>query len=420
MQTEIAGIKALIEQYKTDVTAEYTDAIKTAITACETSMKEWVNGVLADGYYTKAELDGKITALETQVTEGDTALQKEIDELKASLAKAESDLTAAYKKAIEDTIETNNGVINEAIASAVEAAQNALQSKIDTINNRINTLEDELDELKNNFANRIQSLEYIPIYSDGKMGFDYATRSVKLYFRISPASIAMLIKSGNVTAFARETENPNTRAINPEVQLGVAEVNGDKTGVIEVKIVESGESTFSTKFWEGENEAVIYIKITDDNGNDITSDMVPIVATGYVAYLGDITDAAMAKTGDVALTDGSFVSNAKIAEMTEAQKAAMAGIVFWTVADTDPTGRTYPASLTEDKVMNADFPHCTHGLIVSFKNISTGCVWQGIRSNNETNNIESIYSNFQNTDAFNPTNKDEYTAIGTNVTEENI
>ena len=39
--------------------------------------------------------------------------------------------------------------------------------------------------------------------------------------------------------------------------------------------------------------------------------------------------------------------------------------------------------------MNADFPHCTHGLIVSLTDVSTSSVWQ---SSNE-----SVYDNFQST-----------------------
>lgn len=144
--TEITdAYTAAIQAAKEDITAAYTDAIKAAITASETSMKEWVNGVLADGYYTKAEIDGKIAALATQVTEGDAALQEEIDALTAALAKAESDLTAAYKKAIEDAIAANNGNITEAIAEAVKAAQDNLQAQINVINSEIETIKERLD-----------------------------------------------------------------------------------------------------------------------------------------------------------------------------------------------------------------------------------------------------------------------------------
>ena len=138
--TEITdAYTAAIQDAKEDITAAYTDAIQAAITASETSMKEWVNDVLADGYYTKAEIDGKIAALATQVTEGDAALQEEIDALTAALAKAESDLTAAYKKAIEDAIAAN-GNITDAIAEAVEAAKDELQAQINAIEIRLAAL----------------------------------------------------------------------------------------------------------------------------------------------------------------------------------------------------------------------------------------------------------------------------------------
>ena len=136
---------AAIATAKTEIEAAYTDAIKTAIAASEISMKDWVNGVLAEGYYKKAEIDGKITALATQVTEGDEALQKEIDALTAALAKAESDLTAAYTKAIEDAITKNNGKITAEIAAAVKIAQDNLQAQIDTINIEIEKIKARLD-----------------------------------------------------------------------------------------------------------------------------------------------------------------------------------------------------------------------------------------------------------------------------------
>ena len=203
MQIEIAGIKALIEQYKSDVTAEYTAAIEKAIADSETSMRTWVNELLADGYYDIATIDAKLAALETKLTDADAELKKQIEDQQAALEQAKKDLTAAYEEAITAAITTNNGVINDAIADAVKTAQDNLQSQIDAIHTRINTLEKELEKLKDNFVNRIQSLEYIPKYSDGKMGFDYSTRSTTLYFRISPATLATIIKSEHVSAFAR-------------------------------------------------------------------------------------------------------------------------------------------------------------------------------------------------------------------------
>ena len=141
VQTEISTIRSLVEQYKTEVTSGYTEAIKEAIAKADESMKSWVNETLADGYYTKAEIDGQITVLQTQVTEGDDALQKEIDALAEDLAKAESNLTAAYKKAIDDAITDNKGNISAEIAEAIETAKNSLQDHIGTINSKIESLE---------------------------------------------------------------------------------------------------------------------------------------------------------------------------------------------------------------------------------------------------------------------------------------
>lgn len=75
--------------------------------------------------------------------------------------------------------------------------------------------------------------------------------------------------------------------------------------------------------------------------------------------LGDITDPAQAKRGDLALADGSFVSNAEIDNLTADQKAACVGIVFWTEEEAGN------ATLKSDKVLQRDYPHCTHGLILA-------------------------------------------------------
>ena len=136
---------AAIATAKTEIEAAYTKAIEDAIKASEAKMENWVNGVLAEGYYKKAEIDGKITALTTQVTEGDEALQKEIDALETALAKAESDLTAAYTKAIKEAITKNNGKITAEITAAVKIAQDNLQAQIDAINIEIEKIKARLD-----------------------------------------------------------------------------------------------------------------------------------------------------------------------------------------------------------------------------------------------------------------------------------
>lgn len=85
--------------------------------------------------------------------------------------------------------------------------------------------------------------------------------------------------------------------------------------------------------------------------------------------------AEQAVKGDYAMADGSFVS--KDATLTDIQQANVRGIVFWTTAETTMEGRTTPAKLTDDAIMAIDFPNCTHGLIVSLKNVSAQTMyWQ--------------------------------------------
>jgi len=87
--------------------------------------------------------------------------------------------------------------------------------------------------------------------------------------------------------------------------------------------------------------------------------------------------------------------------LTDEQRANVRGIVFWT-ANQPTTATTTPAKLTDDKIMNADFPNCTHGLIVSLKNVSTGISWQS---------TDTDIASWQKSDAFNPENKSDYKSI---------
>lgn len=451
MQQEISALKALLEQYKSEITDAYTDAIKTAINASEASMKDWVNKTLAEGYYTKAEIDGKVSALETKIEEGDDALQKEIDALKAALEKAEGDLTVAYVEAIEKAINDNNGKINAEIAAAVKTAQDNLQAQIDAINNEIekintrldiieadiNSIKQQIDDLKGvdaelkgyieslqntandlqskidatndalavlesdlegqitaseqkvldelktvktalegqlatiketittltsrltiiegtivqlskaidecatqedvnevkqnlatvlsdiaamkidikdlqdrmdtvegevdslqtavanlesriealekSFANRIQSLKYLPEYNDGKVMMDYTARTLNLDFIISPAEVATSLKqqfdadNSVIKAYVRYTK---TRAAGDIVEQKVSAMSVGENGIFTLTI--EGQN-LSNDFWTGVLDAVIYIQIIDQNGNNVVSDMIPMETDGIIS-----------------------------------------------------------------------------------------------------------------------------------------
>lgn len=142
LATELASLKTYVEGVES--------SLNNAISALETSMKEWVNEQLT-GYYTIAEIDAKLEALETATTEGDEALQKEIDALKESLAAQKTELTEAYTKAIEEAINTNNGVIDEKIAAEISSVNEkigALEERLDSLEERISAVEDAIEQIK--------------------------------------------------------------------------------------------------------------------------------------------------------------------------------------------------------------------------------------------------------------------------------
>ena len=113
------------------------------------------------------------------------------------------------------------------------------------------------------------------------------------------------------------------------------------------------------------------------------------------------------QVGDYLLKDGNLIS--KGTSLTAEQKADVAAIVFWSPAETAADGRTTPASLTDDKIMAAEHPNCTHGLAMAVKDLSNvAMVWQV--------STESV-ADFQGSDNFTHANKDKFVFIASGIGE---
>ena len=280
VQTEIAAIKTLINKTKEDIIEEYTAAIETAISNCETDMKTWVNTQLALGYYNIAAIDGKVSALEALISNGDSNLRNQINEQKEALQQAKADLTNEYKQYINQAI-ASGGIIDQAIATQVKKAQDNLQSQIDIINGRLDSLEDRVGKLEEDFVNRIQSLKYVPEYSDRVALMSDLTKSVLVDFLVTPMSQAALLvsewKRDNtiIEAYLRYTKVPETRAASQSVPLSISSVSSSEDGILSVTLKENPSYPFSDDFLTGNNPAVIYLHISDGN-TEILSDLVDV------------------------------------------------------------------------------------------------------------------------------------------------
>lgn len=144
------GYTTAVGAAKEEITAAYTAAIASAISAAELSMKSWVSDQLS-GYYTIAEVEGKLAVLQATISEGDKALQAEIDALAGLLASTKEEMTAAYNQAIAKAINENNGIIDGKIANEIAVVNEKIlniENRISLIEERLWAVEDALEQIK--------------------------------------------------------------------------------------------------------------------------------------------------------------------------------------------------------------------------------------------------------------------------------
>jgi len=178
------------------------------------------------------------------------------------------------------------------------------------------------------------------------------------------------------------------------------------------KLVTYSGSTKPCRMIDGSYRYIIHpgatsaptLKGSYDNGErEFTVQPLGITAGSYKRYkvngAPETQQSYTIQVGDYLLVDGNLLP--KGTALTPQQKASVAAIVFWTPDETDPAGRTTPASLTYDKIMAKDFPACTHGLAVAVKKIQSKA-WQ---------TLYEFVKDFQEGANFTPINKADYVSI---------
>ena len=127
----------------------------------------------------------------------------------------------------------------------------------------------------------------------------------------------------------------------------------------------------------------------DGSGIEVTEVKDEQWANGGEATVGSKTvlvryTAADVKKGDYLYTDGStsdgglrtIYTDGSVVSLSGEDKPqpvagkTVAGIVFWTPSETSTIGRLTPASLTDDRIMAAEHPNCTHGLAIAVKTVT--------------------------------------------------
>ena len=155
---------ATLEQYNS--LAGDMATLQSVVDGLDKVLKNWVNEQL-DGYYTIAEVDAALEALQNSIDESSEALQKDIDELSTKVDNMKAELTDAYTTAIEEAINTNNGVIDGKIAEEIAAVNGRIDSEVAAINARISALEERIEDLEE-ALDKIKALDIVFDIESGK------------------------------------------------------------------------------------------------------------------------------------------------------------------------------------------------------------------------------------------------------------
>ena len=267
-----------VKTAKEEITTAYTTAIQNAINALDSSLKSWVGEQLSN-YYTIAEVEAKITALQTAINDGDATLQEELSKLKSQLETTATEITAAYKTAIEEAINTYNGVIDTKIANEIASVNQRITNEVATINAKIAEIESRLDNVEAKIAEllaRIQSVSYIPTYDDGKATVKYNgnTSRVTLDFEVSPKDAVVELAKVWQSAVSVKAIYTQTRAVS-FIDIPILTFEADAENGI-ISILATGE-TLSQEFFTGIQSASVRLDISDGNSS-IVSNYIALVA----------------------------------------------------------------------------------------------------------------------------------------------
>lgn len=284
LSVELANLKTLLENYKNSAATNLSNAIS----SLESSMKSWVNSKLSN-YYTIAQIDAKISALQRQIqANGTEELINEINALKTSLQTLKSELTTAYQKAITDAINTNNGVINAKIAEEIATVNQRITNEINTINSRLDDIESRLDALEDkvdDLMNRkleitFEDTEDISILAGGFCKVNYTITSSE-----SDVHIATIAQNGWKASVTKSTEKtgyitvyaPNPLTTEPIIVL----VSDANTTIMRSLTFVDGVTNIATKSYAITNEETTLSVNVSTNLNYTVS--IPSTASSWIS-----------------------------------------------------------------------------------------------------------------------------------------
>lgn len=250
-----------IKTAKKEITDAYTATVQTAISALDSSLKTWVSEQFT-GYYTIAEVDAEITALQQAVTIGNSALKDELDALESRLDKSINEVTKAYTDAIEYAINTNNGVIDTKIANEIATVNQRMTDELAVVDERLKDIEQRLTKLEgrvDDLYNRILEIEFdnsneIAVIAGESCVVNYTVKSSE-----PEIHIATIASNGWKSTITRTTERTGYITVNAPNPLTtdpiIVFVSDANTTIMRTLTFVDGVTTIATESYVVTNEA---------------------------------------------------------------------------------------------------------------------------------------------------------------------
>lgn len=224
----------------------------------------------------------------------------EIENLKEALSKTKTNLTAAYTELINTSIATLDGKLDKSVTtinSRIDTEVATINSRLETLETKAEKLESEVESIKTTITSmqsdiaemqqqiaallaRIQSVTYVPKYSDGKATMDYGTKEAELDFMISPKSAVAELAQLWHSALSVKAIYTQTRAVD-FIGLPVTSFEADSdNGVISLTV--SG-ANLSENFYVEQQDASLVLQISDGNSN-ISSEYVTMTPNFNIQF----------------------------------------------------------------------------------------------------------------------------------------
>lgn len=229
-------------------------------------------------------ISNNISAIATNTTD--------IANLRQLLAETASAITSAYKSAIESAITQLNGELRDHISeqiSAVNSSITALASRVSATEKEINnikvfiyTIQEDIATLQKQVAEimaRIQSISYIPKYTDGKanMYYNYSSGALQageatLDFEVRPAAVATELLDVWQSALSVKAIYTTTRSTSTFIALDIESITASD-GILTITIK---GNNLSEQFFRSEVGANVRLEISD-GANCLTTDYIPLI-----------------------------------------------------------------------------------------------------------------------------------------------